>query len=400
MAYTLEMPKKECVECGGGTVDHGFVYTTIVLDELMRPFVTPGPVSRTLARPVYALERRITPHLLDFVARIGLAKRQQDWDDKTLLLGMCIWEEAKARGIALYEWRLFGLARNVFVAQLPNGKKIAFEGIPFPPSGVNRVWWMDDKAELKKHFKKRGFPVADGGHASSEQAALRLFDRLSSPLIAKPHSGSASRHTTLHIDTPEKVRRAFRIGKEVSPKVVIEEELFGPVYRATVVDGVFAAALRRDPPHVVGDGVHSVEALVEEANKHPKRQGPYFSKMHIDDAAVEELAWQGLAADSVPEAGRRVTLHQKVNWSLGGTTADVTATVHPDNVRLFEEVSAALKAPIAGIDFIITDITRSWKEQERCGILECNSMPYFDNHHLPFEGEPQNVAARIWDAIS
>lgn len=393
------MSKKECVECGGGTVDHGFVYTTIVLDELMRPFVTPGPISRALARPVYALERRITPRLLDCLVALGLAKRQHDWDDKTLLLGMCIWEEAKARGIELYEWRLFGLARNVFVAKLPGGEKIAFEGIPFPPSGINRVWWMDDKAELKKRFQKLGFPVAAGGHAKSERDALALFERLSPPLIAKPHSGSASRHTTLHIDTAEKVQRAFRIGKEVSPKVVIEEELFGPVYRATVVDGVFAAALRRDPPHVIGDGVHSIEELVQEANKHPKRQGPYFSPMQLNEAAREELAWQRLEPSSVPDVGRRVTLHQKVNWSLGGTTADATEGVHPDNVELFEAVSKALKAPIAGIDFIIGDIARSWKEQERCGILECNSMPYFDNHHLPFEGEPQNVAARIWDAI-
>jgi len=42
-------------------------------------------------------------------------------------------------------------------------------------------------------------------------------------------------------------------------------------------------------------------------------------------------------------------------------------------------------------------MTRSWKEQERLGILECNSMPFFDNHHLPFEGKPRNVAGLIWD---
>lgn len=393
------MKSKDCVECGGGAIDHRFAYITIVLDELMRPLVTPGPISRALSRPVYAIERRLTPLLLEFFALTGLAKRQKDWDDQTLLLGMCLWEEARVRNIAMYEWRLFGLARNVFVAKLPNGKRIAFEGIPFPPKGHDRVWWMDDKAELKKHFKKLGFPVADGGYAKNEREARSLFERLSPPLIAKPHSGSASRHTTLHIDTLEKLSRAFRIGNEVSPKVVIEEELFGPVYRATVVDGVFAAALRRDPPHVIGDGVHTVRELVQEANKHPARGGPYFSKMRIDDAAEEELSWQGLTPESVPEKGKRVTLHQKVNWSLGGTTADATEGVHPDNIELFETVSKALKAPIAGIDFIIGDITRSWKEQDRCGILECNSMPYFDNHHLPFEGTPQNVAARIWEAI-
>jgi len=92
-----------------------------------------------------------------------------------------------------------------------------------------------------------------------------------------------------------------------------------------------------------------------------------------------------------------VTLNQKINWSVGGTTCDVTDDTHPDNIALFEEVARVLKAPIVGLDFIIGDMGRSWKEQERCGILECNSMPFFDNHHLPFEGKPRNVAALIWD---
>ena len=119
--------------------------------------------------------------------------------------------------------------------------------------------------------------------------------------------------------------------------------------------------------------------------------------MKLDDAALKELSWQDFTPDSVPEHGQCVTLHQKVNWSLGGTTTDVTDEVHLDNRKLFEDIAKALRAPIVGIDFIIGDITCSWKEQDRCGVIECNSMPFFDNHHVPFEGEPRNVAGKIWE---
>jgi cyanophycin synthetase len=216
----------------------------------------------------------------------------------------------------------------------------------------------------------------------------------------KPRAGSGSRHTILHITDEAELLRAFAVGKQVSPYVVIEEELVGPVYRATVVDGKFIAAIRRDPPHVVGDGTHTVSGLVQEANKHPARGGPYFSKIQLDEKADKELAWQNLSPESIPEKGRFVYLHQKVNWSVGGTTADVTDEVHPDNRALFERSAHQLRAPITGIDFIIKDISTSWKDQDRCGILECNSMPFFDNHHLPFEGQPRNVAAAIWDMVS
>ena len=219
------------------------------------------------------------------------------------------------------------------------------------------------------------------------------------PVIVKPYSGSGSRHTLLHITDHTELERAFNVAKQICPAVVVEEELVGPVYRATVVDGVLAATLRRDQPHIIGDGIHSINELVQQANTHPARSGPYFHQMVLDETAKQEMAWQNMTVSSIPEKGQRVTLHQKINWGVGGTTADVSDVVHPDNVSLFEETARVLKAPIVGIDFIIPDITRSWKEQDRCGIIECNSMPFFDNHHLPFEGEPRNVAKLIWDMV-
>ncbi|MBU0750333.1 hypothetical protein KKH15_02335 [Patescibacteria group bacterium] len=393
------MKPKECADCGSGAVYHRFSYVTVAIDDVLRPIFTPGPIMRFIAQPFLAAERVLTPLMFALTIKLGLAKKIETWDDDTILLAQVLWEEGKARGIEIYEWRLFNLARNLFVARFPNGKVIAYEGIPFPPRGDERAWWMDNKAEMKKRFTKLGFPVAKGGHAFFENTAHTIYSSITPPVIIKPHSGSGSRHTILHIDTPEELLRAFRIAKQVSPLAIIEEELVGPVYRATVVDGVFAASLRRDPPHVIGDGEHTIEELVAEENTHPARSGPYFSPIQFTPDALQELAWQDLTPTSIPKKGQRVTLHQKVNWGLGGTTADTTAETHQDNIQLFEDVAKALKAPIVGIDFIIDDIAHSWKEQERSGILECNSMPFFDNHHLPFKGEPQNVASRIWSMV-
>lgn len=391
------MKPAECIECGPGAVYHRAVYVSILMDELMSGLLPIPKGSNPLTRFVQRIERKVTPHLLDGLMRLGLARRVTEPDDDTQLLALMLWNEGKERGVVMEEFRLADLPRNIFLARLPDGRKIAFEGIPMPASELERAHWTDDKAELKKRFRKHGLPIAGGGDARSLAEAKRIFRSVTPPVIAKPHSGSGSRHTTLHVTNEEELARAFRIANQVSPRVVIEEELVGPVYRATVVDGRFAAALRRDQPYVVGDGKRTVRELVAEANEHPARGGPYFHPIKLDAAADAELAWQGLTPDAVPEAGRRVTLHQKINWSNGGTTADVTDEVHPYNVALFEEVARVLKAPIVGIDFIIEDITRPWREQERCGILECNSMPFFDNHHLPFEGKPRNVAALIWE---
>lgn len=374
-------------------------YYTILLDDSMRKLFDPGFVGRWFGRAFDSVERRITPHIFEFLMRLGWAKRIERPDEGTQLLALMLWQEADVRNIRVYEFRLFNLPRNLFVATYPSGRKVAYEGIPLPPRTLERAPWLDDKAELKKRFRKLNLPIAQGGSAKNWWEAKRLYQKLTPPVIVKPYSGSGSRHTLLHIDTLDELKRAFMVATQICPAAVIEEELTGPVYRATVVDGKLAATLRRDQPHVIGDGVHTITELVEDANRHPARQGPYFHTMHIDRAAEKELAWQKLTPTSIPENGQRVTLHQKINWSVGGTTADVSDDVHPDTRELFEEVARVLQAPIVGIDFIIGDITRSWKDQERCGIIECNSMPFFDNHHLPFEGKPRNVAALIWDMV-
>ena len=389
-----------CEECGSGAVHHRLTYITVALDEFCKPLFATGPVSGFFAKGIYVLERIVTPQVMRFLLARGVAKRQLAPDDNTMLLAKVLWEEAEKRGIEMIEVRLFGLARNLFMAKLPNGRYVTFEGIPFPLWGVHEEWWIDNKDEMKKRFRKLGIPVAKGGAALTLAGAKRLYKKLTPPVIIKPYSGSASRHTTLHIDSEEELTRAFHVALEVAPLAIIEEELVGPVYRATVVDGKLIGVIRRDQPHVIGDGTHTVRELMDEANKHPARGGPYFSKMKIDDVALKELAWQKLTPESVPEKGRRVTLHQKINWSVGGTTADVTDDVHPDNEELFIRIAKVLKAPVVGYDFIISDISRSWKTEERCGIIECNSMPFFDNHHLPFEGKPRNVAGAIWDMIS
>jgi len=401
MKLTSPVPAP-CSDCGDDAIFHGLTYYSILIDEFFASLFGPEKVGVAkkpgkIGLMIDSFGRWFTPHMLDLFIATGLASSLIEPDDDTQLLALMIWQEAKKRGITVEEFRLLGLPRNMFLATYPNGRRFAFEGIPLPPADVARVHWMDNKAILKKEFTKLGLPVARGGSARTLYGAKKIFKDLTPPIIVKPYSGSGSRHTVLHITSEEELVKAFRIASRVAPRSVVEEELVGAVYRATVVDGKLVAALRRDQPYVVGDGTSTVTELVQKENEHPKRQGPYFHHIQLNETADQELAWQGYTRDTVLPEGKRAVLHQKINWSVGGTTCDVTDNVHEDNRLLFEETCRVLGATIVGIDFIIEDLSRSWKEQERCGILECNSMPFFDNHHLPFEGEPRDVAAAIWD---
>lgn len=389
-----------CIECGSDPIGHTREYWMLLAEALGRPLLLAAAVlGDTLTRAGRRPQRQRTNHLYDLLERAGLGEFLDTPDEKTMLLDHVLWEEAAARGIRMREFRILGLPTNSFVAVFPTGERIQFESIPVPQGLPQGVWWTDTKSVMKKKFAELGIPVAQGGSAFTLAGAQKIFKKIGGPVIVKPYEGSASRHTTLHINDAAALAQAFRISAQVSPKSIIEKELKGAVYRPTLVNGKLIATLRRNKPQVVGDGVRTISELIEEANKHPKRGGPYYSKIVLTPMGERELAYQNMTLESVPEKGRAVILHPKISWSLGGTTTDVTDEVHPDNKELFEKIAGILHAPVVGIDFIIEDISASWKEQTDCGVIECNGRPFFDNHHLPFEGTPRNVAGAIWDLV-
>jgi D-alanine-D-alanine ligase-like ATP-grasp enzyme len=383
-----------CPDCNEPT-NHTIEYLGALLDTAILPIVTlPGRVFTSS----YTNHGSSMVRLYTWLERLSMGHFLNTYDDHTLLLDQVLWDEAKRRGITMREFRLFGAAKGIFIATLPHGKVLEFDGVPLPP--WRAAWYINNKPKLVAMLHKQSFPTAKGTSVRTLAQAQKLFATLSTPLIVKPSIGSASRHTTMHIQTKEKLAAAFVLAKKLSPFVMIEEELSGQVHRPTLVNGKLIAVLRRDQPCVWGDGVHTVQGLVEDENKNPARQGPYFSRIKLDDAATAELAQAGLTVESIPAQGVRVQLHPKINWGLGGTTTDVTDEVHPDNKKLFEDVATFLHAPLVGIDFIIEDIAKSWKDQKRCGIIECNDMPYFDNHHLPYRGQARDVAGPIWDLVT
>jgi len=191
----------------------------------------------------------------------------------------------------------------------------------------------------------------------------------------------------------------FKKAKKLSPLVVIEEELRGYLFRGTLIGGKLVGVVKRDQPEVKGDGVHTLHELLDEENKRPERGGPIFHQISIDKEALEELKRQKINLEDIPEKGRTVTFSQKTSRSCGGTTTEVTDIIHPENKEMLEKVGAFLKDPLVGVDFIIEDVTKSWKEERHCGIIECNSLPFIDLHHYVMFGKPQNVAGRLWDLV-
>lgn len=391
-----------CPHCGDLPVNHSKEYWPLVIDSFLTPlhgFL--DIIWQKCGAPIKLLcadKHMVT--LLRFLTRCGVASRQKATEPQEEIMFQCMWEEAEKRGIRIEEFVLFHQRRGICVAYYKE-KMYCFDRLPRPPGISQSLYWMDNKAILKKKLSAQGIPVARGEAVFSLPSLIKVFHHLTKPVVTKPHIGSGCCHVTMHIMTEEEAISAFTIAKELSPFVVIEEQLVGPVYRVTGIGGKIIGVMRRDQPSVVGDGYSSVQQLIEKENQHPKRKscGPLFYTITIDEKTHAELKRQHMTIADIPQKGKVVTLHPKINRSFGGTTTDVTDLVHPDNLALFEKIILCMGDPLIGIDFIIADISQSWIYQPHCGVIECNSLPFIGGHHLPFDGQPRNAAGALWDLI-
>jgi len=182
-----------------------------------------------------------------------------------------------------------------------------------------------------------------------------------------------------------------------SPAFIVErfvENSF--VYRATVVDFDFVAVVKQVPANVIGDGVLTIQQLIEKKNGDKRRGEPNqkdftLYKLVIDETTKKLLAERDYNTETVLKKDEVVYLQKNPFLKLGGDLVEVTDTVHPDNIQLFKDIAKFFDIRLVGMDFIVPDISSSWQNQ-KCAVLELNSVPCIEMHHFPSFGKPQNVA--------
>ena len=313
-------------------------------------------------------------------------------------------DEAQKRGLKTGAVLFLGRYNNQFFAEI-GGRKIFFEGLPLGRRASKAAnLFVDDKAEIKKILRQNELSFVEGKSFWSRARGLKYARQLGWPLVAKPRWGSVSRHVFLNIKNEAALKRAIGAVKKICPAFIVEKYLAGAeVYRATLVNFKLGGVVKRLPANIVGDGHRTITQLIEAKNSHPwrgepKQKNATYLKIVIDETTRQLLNSVNLSLDSVPAANQRVFLQEKVILDLGADLIEVSGYIHSDNQALFEKIAEIFDARILGVDFLAEDIGISWKEQ-KCAIIELNSLPFIDMHHFPLEGAPRNLAGMIWKMV-
>lgn len=321
----------------------------------------------------------------------GIGRWNTDPSLITLDRGRVMFEEALRRGIPIKSFVIYGKPIDTYKAKI-GGTWMIFQGLPRKEKNVQTTW-IDDKATLKKKLLEAGIPTPRGGNTKTIDEAIMLFRTLDKPVITKPRSGSRGRHTTTMIHTEDELCHAWRIARMISPDVVLEEHIFGSVYRGTVVGGELVGVLAGDPPRVTGDGTSTIRELIEKKNE--TRVAP-IGEYKITKLTHEFLKRSGYTLESVVPAGVTIDLSEKIGTSYGGSSAELYDNAHPKIKEYLSRAGAVVADNLVGFDFIIPDPLADPDEQ-KWGIIEGNTLPFINLHHDPVRGTPRNVAKYVWD---
>jgi cyanophycin synthetase len=253
-----------------------------------------------------------------------------------------------------------------------------------------------------------GLPTPQGKNCYDEEEIVEEAVALGFPVVVKPVAGHKGQGVTTGIESEEEVRKAFkRIVVSAAEEGVnfdgalVQKQIYGYDHRILTVGGKYAACLKRIPAFVVGDGKSSIEELINLENDKEVRLDNARSplcKIKIDDVMNDWLQLKGMTVKTVPSEGEEIVLRRVANISAGGVSVNVTNDIHPENIKMVENIARFFNVTCLGIDVLAKDITRPWQEGD-FGIIEINAGPGVFMHLAPAEGGSVDVPGIIMEYL-
>ena len=258
-----------------------------------------------------------------------------------------------------------------------------------------------DKNATKDMLREGGVPVPRGTTVYDAAQLKQAVAELGYPLVTKPLDGNHGRGATINIKNWKDALKGFNEAQKYSEAVIVEQFIQGFDFRLLVINRKFVAAAKRTPAMVKGDGVSTIQELIDKVNEDPRRgvgHEKVLTKIKVDKQTNAILRDKELTLKSVLPAGEILYLKSTANISTGGTATDVTDIIDPYNVLMAERIAGIIGLDVCGIDVMTTDIAIPLNEA-RGAVIEVNAAPGFRMHISPTDGLPRNVAEPVIDML-
>lgn len=291
--------------------------------------------------------------------------------------------EARARGI---EVELLTPDAEFYRLRHGGHTRVCRESLSQLTSAV-AVACCDDKRVTSRLLASAGISVAEQVEATSAERDF-AFLKKHGAIVVKPARGEQGRGVSVGVRDPESLIHSIEQARAVSQVVLLEELVSGEELRVIMIDDEVVAAAVRRPPEVIGNGMDSVESLIEEQSRRRQAATRGHSEIPRDEETRRCVREAGYDYSDVLPKGERLLVRRGANLHTGGTIHDVTNDLHPHLVEISRRAARALDIPVVGLDLMVPDLTG-----ETYWVIEANERPGLANHG------PRPTASRFVDFL-
>ncbi|MFD1385909.1 acylphosphatase [Oceanobacillus oncorhynchi subsp. oncorhynchi] len=280
---------------------------------------------------------------------------------------------------------------------LSNGDKIHYFFRSRGDKVANKtVKICQDKEQTKAYLAKSNVPIPLGKTLETDEDIVHYANEIGYPVIVKPLNGSMGKGVYTNIANESELKDILKElrSKYSYSQYIVEKHYDGNEYRIYVVGDKVIGATNRIPANVTGDGIHTVEKLIEMKNEERKKN-PYLAPKPIkaDYEVTYMLERAGYTLNSVPEKDEQVFLREKSNLSSGGDPIEATDELTDEVKQIAVDALKALPSiPHAGVDIIVDP-----KDNRKGVVLEANGTAEIGFHLFPLKGKARDVPGAIID---
>lgn len=259
--------------------------------------------------------------------------------------------------------------------------EVVVDGREYGHLSYQSAQWADDK-----HISKiilEGCGVATPQHFLIEleadtSIAEQLADMEIGPAyVCKPLYGTDGHAVGMHKLDVADMEMHIDAYRDTYQYWMVEEQIAGEDLRIQVIGGKIAAACRRLPAYVVGDGEHNLEELLALYNEAIAQTNPN-NRLDLDGDSRRLMREQEVYLDTIIDTDRKIQLKYISNMGQGGIAVDVSEELHPAYQDLVDQVANAFGFRTFALDGIVPDSSQHPSEGFKA--LEVNAKAQWMHH--------------------
>jgi cyanophycin synthetase len=224
------------------------------------------------------------------------------------------------------------------------------------------------------------------------------FNKISYPIVLKQIHGTFGIDVFTHIEDDESAVKILQLLKDKGyHEIMCEEQIEGDCYRIFIFNKQIIDVICRKAPYVIGDGIHSIQALIAMRNK-KQLEEKLFETKNVSETYIQKM---GYRLDSILPKGKKLIISTVINMHNGASISRTPISSIPKvNQDIFIKTNEVLDITTSGIDFLSKDITVPYT-QNKAKILEVNGTPDTEIHNIVSEEikDGFNIYEKISDVV-